>query len=205
MIYPVSSFNSNSRVNSFRGDLPTTTNSPKNETSKKGMTNTEKALVGLGAAAAIVIGGLLVKKHLDSKAVDAAAEQLTKVKDSLPIPKKDMLEKPKEFSKEYLQDIATDWYKKGLVKPGDKICCIPKSQLEAYGKISEDYTKGLKETNTPDNGFMIFVQKADESVDYSTIRYLDPETNTFLKMVNNLKNDKIFIIKNLKIKSSISE
>lgn len=205
MIYPVSSFNSNSRVNSFRGDLPTTTNSPKSETSKKGMTNTEKALVGLGAAAAIVIGGILVKKHLDSKAVDAAAEQLTKVKDSLPIPKKDMLEKPKEFSKEYLQDIATDWYKKGLVKPGDKICCIPKSQLEAYGKISEDYTKGLKEMNMSDNGFMIFVQKADESVDYSTIRYLDPETNTFLKMVNNLKNDKIFIIKNLKIKSSISE
>lgn len=205
MLYPVSSFNSNSRVNSFRGDLSTTTNSPKNETSKKGMTNTEKALVGLGAAAAIVIGGLLVKKHLDSDVSFRSAKQIMKATDSLQVPTKEMLEKPKEFSKSYLEDIIMDWNKKGLLRPGDKVCCAPKSMLEEFGEISKSYNKGLKEMNMSDNGFMIFVQKEDESVDYSTIRYLDPETNTFLKMVNNLKNDKIFIIKNLKIKSSISE
>lgn len=193
MLYPVSSFNHNSSVNSFKGDLLSTTNTSKGETSKKGMTNTEKTLVGLGAAAAIVIGGLLVKKHLDSKSVDTVAEQLTKVKDSLPIPTKNMLEKPKEFSKKYLEDIAKDWYKKGIAKIGDKVCCIPKSQLETYGKISEDYTKGLKEMNMSDNGFMLILQKADERVDFNTVKYLDPETNTYLKMVNALKNNKIYI------------
>ncbi len=194
MLYPVSSFNNKSFVNSFKGDLPTTTNSPKSETSKKDMTNTEKTLIGLGAAAAIVIGGLLVKKHLDSRAVDTGAEQLTKAKNSLQIPTKDMLEKPKEFSKEYLEDIIKDWNKKGLLRPGDKVCCAPKSMLEEFGEISEGYNKGLKEMNMSDNGFMIFIQKVDESVDCSTIKYLDPETNTFLKMINALKSNKIFII-----------
>ncbi len=194
MIYPVSSFNSNSRVNSFRGDLPTTTNSPKNETSKKGMTNTEKALVGLGAAAAIVIGGLLVKKHLDSDVSFRSAKQIMKATDSLQVPTKDMLEKPKEFSKEYLEDIIMDWNKKGLLKPGDKVYCAPKSMLEEFGEISKSYNKGLKEMNMSDNGFMIFLQKADESVDFNTVKYLDPETNTYLKMVNAIKNNKIYII-----------
>lgn len=195
MIHPVLSFNSNSSVNSFKGDLLSTTNSPKNETSKKGMTNTEKALVGLGAAAAIVIGGLLVKKHLDSKAVDSVTEQLAKIKDSLQIPTKDMLEKPKEFSESYLKDIAKDWYKKGILKPGDKVCSIPKSMLEElYGKISEAYAKGVKEMNMSDNGFMMCILKADESIDFSTIKYFEPETNTYLQMVNALKNNKIFII-----------
>ncbi len=193
MIYPVSSFNSNSRVNSFRGDLPTTTNSPKSETSKKGMTNTEKALVGLGAAAAIVIGGILVKKHLDSDVSFRTAKQIMKATDSLQVPTKDMLEKPKEFSKEYLQDIATDWYKKGIVKSGDKVYCAPKSIIEEFGKFSKDYVKGFKEMNMSDNGFMIFVQKADESVDFNTVKYLDPETNTYLKMINAIKNNKVFI------------
>lgn len=193
MLYPVSSFNHHSSVNSFKGDLPSTTNSPKSETSKKGMTNTEKTLIGLGAAAAIVIGGLLVKKHLDSNAVDTVAEQLAKAKDSLPIPKKDMLEKTKEFSKEYLEDIVKDWYKKGIVKTGDKVCCVPKSIMEKFGKFSEDYAKGFKEMNMSDNGFMMFLQKADESVDFNTVKYLDPETNTYLKAVNALKNNKIYI------------
>ena len=89
MIHSVSSLNSNSSVNSFKGNLPSTTNSPVNETSKKGMTNTEKTLVGLGAAAAVVIGGLLVKKHLNSKETDTISKQLTNAKDSLHIPTKD--------------------------------------------------------------------------------------------------------------------
>lgn len=193
MLYPVSSFNHHSSVNSFKGDLPSTTNSPKSETSKKGMTNTEKTLIGLGAAAAIVIGGLLVKKHLDSNAVDTVAEQLTKVKDSLQIPTKDMLEKPKEFSESYLEDIAKDWYKKGIAKTGDKVCCVPKSMIEDFGKISEDYAKGFNEMNMSDNGFMMFLQKADESIDFNTVKYIDPETNTYLKMINALKNNKIYI------------
>lgn len=194
MLYPVSSFNNKSIVNSFKGDLATTTNSPKNETSKKGMTNTEKALVGLGAAAAIVIGGLLVKKHLSAQATDAASEQITKLKDVSLIPTKEMLEKPKKFSKEYLEDIIMDWNKKGLLNPGDKVCCAPKSMLEEFGEISKSYNKGLKEMNMSENGFMIFLQKADESVDFNTVKYLDPETNTYLKMVNAIKNNKIYII-----------
>lgn len=193
MIYPVSSFKSNSRVNSFRGDLSTTTNSSKSETSKKGMTNTEKALVGLGAAAAIVIGGLLVKKHLDSDVSFRSAKQIMKATDSLQVPTKDMLEKPKEFSESYLKDLVEDWYKKGIVKSGDKVYCAPKSIIEVFGKFSKDYVKGFKEMNMSDNGFMIFVQKADESVDFNTVKYLDPETNTYLKMINAIKNNKVYI------------
>ena len=174
------------------------------------MTNTEKTLVGLGAAAAIVIGGLLVKKHLDSDVSYRVAKQIIKATDSLQVPTKDMLEKPKEFSNEYLQDIAKDWYKKGLVKTGDKILCVPKSiiekfgTIEKYGKISENYAKGFKEMNMSDNGFVMFIQKADESLDYSTMKYIDPETNTYLKMVNDLKNNTIFKIK-LKFMSSVEE
>ena len=204
MLYPVSSFNHNSSVNSFKGDLQSTTNSPKSETSKKGMTNTEKALVGLGAAAAIVIGGLLVKKHLDSDVSYRAAKQIIKATDSLQVPTKNMLEKPKEFSESYLEDILKDWYKKGIVKTGDKVYCAPKSIIEEFGKFSEDYVKGFKEMNMSDNGFIMFLQKADEKFDFNTVKYIDPETNTYLKMVNELKNNKIFI-KKLKFISSIEE
>ncbi len=194
MIHSVSSLNSNSSVNSFKGNLPSTTNSPVNETSKKGMTNTEKTLVGLGAAAAVVIGGLLVKKHLNSKETDTISKQLTNAKDSLHIPTKSMLEKPKEFSQEILEKIVDDLYDKGLAKSGDKACCAPKSMLDEFGKMSEAYAKGLKEMNISDNGFMFFIRKADESIDFSTIKYFEPETNTYLQMVNALKNNKIFII-----------
>lgn len=44
--------------------------------SKKGMTNPEKILVGLGAAAALVIGGILVKKHLDSQCVNGLVKSV---------------------------------------------------------------------------------------------------------------------------------
>ena len=66
--------------------------------------------------------------------------------------------------------------------------------LDEFGKMSEAYAKGLKEMNISDNGFMFFIRKADESIDFSTIKYFEPETNTYLQMVNALKNNKIFII-----------
>lgn len=44
--------------------------------SKKGMTNPEKILVGLGAAAALVIGGILVKRHLDSQCVNGLVKSV---------------------------------------------------------------------------------------------------------------------------------
>ena len=58
---------------SFKGETKSEQVAPE---SKKGMTNPEKILVGLGAAAALVIGGILVKRHLDSQCVNGLVKSV---------------------------------------------------------------------------------------------------------------------------------
>ena len=75
MINAISPINVNRNyIPSFRGGeiAPVQTQS----TSKEGMTKTEKTLIGLGAAAAIVIGGILVKRHLDSQRVNGLVKSV---------------------------------------------------------------------------------------------------------------------------------
>lgn len=75
MINAISPINVNRNyIPSFRGGeiAPVQTQS----TSKEGMTKTEKTLIGLGAAAAIVIGGILVKRHLDSQSVNGLVKSV---------------------------------------------------------------------------------------------------------------------------------
>ena len=75
MINAISPINVNRNyIPSFRGCeiAPVQTQS----TSKEGMTKTEKTLIGLGAAAAIVIGGILVKRHLDSQRVNGLVKSV---------------------------------------------------------------------------------------------------------------------------------
>ena len=42
------------------------------------------------------------------------------------------------------------------------------------------------------NGFGITVMKADNNFDFETLRYYDPECITVLKMVDAIKNDRIY-------------
>lgn len=163
---------------------------------KDGMSTSQKTLIGLGAAAALVIGGLMVKRHLDSNSVKNLLKSLNNAANELPIPSKKMLEKPHEFSQDFLEkNIAKKWYKEGKLQGGDEIILAPKSTLEKIFQVLEDkkYITAFKDMNMSNNGFAAFVQKADGSIDLSIFRYFDPETNSNLKMVNALKNDKLYV------------
>ncbi len=61
---------------------------------KKGMSKTTKTMLGLGALAAITVGGLLAKKHIDTKAI------------------KKLIAKPKDFNETYYKDFIDNWVKK---------------------------------------------------------------------------------------------
>lgn len=75
MINAISPINVNRNyIPSFRGAEIAPVQTPRK--SKEGMTKTEKTLIGLGAVAAIVIGGILVKRHLDSQCVNGLVKSV---------------------------------------------------------------------------------------------------------------------------------
>ena len=193
MISAVSSVSMNKNYRtSFQGDPVV---EQQHET-KDGMSTSQKTLIGLGAAAAIIIGGLMVKRHLDSSPLKNLLKFSDNVANELPIPSKKMLEKPQEFSQDFLKkNIAKKWYEEGKLQGGDKIILAPKSTLEKMFQVLEDKKciTAFKDMNMSNDGFAAFVQKADGSLDLSTFRYFDPETNSYLKLVNALKNNKLYV------------
>lgn len=164
---------------SFKGNTgENTLIQPEKIDNKSSIETTNKVLLGLGATAAIVIGGLLVKKHIDSKAAEKVVKEIN-------------VQKVKEFSENNMIDVAKDWYKTGKLKTGDKVVCISsKNFINSAENLGEFQI--LKNMNLSDNSLILSVQKADGSVDGSLFKCFDPEKIVYEKLQNALNAGKVY-------------
>lgn len=152
-----------------------------------GMSDGEKILIGLGATATAVIGGILIKKRIDAKSAEKLAQKAAQA-----------LQKPETFSLDIVRKLADEWNNAGKIADGDEVILMGKSLLDELAKgqksIESGWSKFYKAMNMSENGFAIIVRKADKSVDTSTIKYFDPKTNTELLIVDSIKNNKICVM-----------
>lgn len=179
------------RINqvSFRAnEEPQKKSTPKNSSQKTtGMSDGEKVLVGLGATAAAILGGILIKKHIDANSAEKLTQKAAQA-----------LQKPKTFSFDILRELTREWNKAGKIASGDEIVVMGKSFLDELVTEQKNATsygvKLYKAMNMSENGFAVVVRKADGNVDISTAKYFDPVKNTVLSIVDSIKNKKLAII-----------
>ena len=155
--------------------------------SEKGLSTEGKVFVGLGAAAAAVIGGILVKRRIEAKATEKLAQKAA-----------DLLQKPKEFSYDNLRSYADELFDAKKLSDNDEIILMGKSLLNELAENEKNrksaWTKLFKAMNMSDNGFAVLVRKSDKSLDMSTFKYFDPEKITEPQIVQSLKDGKIVVM-----------
>lgn len=179
------------RINqvSFRAnEKPQKKSTPENSSQKTtGMSDGEKVLVGLGAATAAVLGGILIKRRIDANSAEKLTQKAAQA-----------LQKPETFSFDTVLKLADEWKKAGKIADGDEVVVMGKSLLDELAKeeksVANGWAKFYKAMNMSENGFAVIVRKADKKVDTSTIKYFDPVNNTELKIVDSIKNDKIVVM-----------
>lgn len=157
------------------------------EKADKGLSDSEKKLIGLGALAGITIGGILVKRRLDIKAAEKLAKKA-----------QELLQKPKEFSYDNLRSYAKELNEANKIEAGDEIVLMWKSMLnelaERKSNQQNSWSKLFKAMKMSDNGFALVLRKADKNVDTSTLKYFDPEKITEPLLIQSLRDNKIFIM-----------
>ena len=114
------------------------------EDKKDGMSNTSKTLLGLGAAAAIIAGGILAKKRIDiSKA-------------------KSFIQRPEQFEVKDLLKIADNLSEQGKLLSGDRLCMLPKNTVDKFADTKFSNTKWFnifKNSGMSDNGFVLAIKR----------------------------------------------
>lgn len=144
------------------------------------LTTGEKTMIGLGALAALTIGGILVKRRLDVKAAEKLAKQAS-----------ELLQKPEEFTRNTLESIAAEWDNAGKLADGDKIILMGKTLMDEFAAKDAKWSKLYKAMKMSDNGLMVVLQKADGKIDESTYKYFDPQKITYQLLSDSFKKGKI--------------
>ena len=144
------------------------------------LTTGEKTMIGLGALAALTIGGILVKRRLDVKAAEKLAKRAS-----------ELLQKPEEFTKDTLKSIAAEWNNDGKLAAGDKIILMGKTLMDEFAAKNAKWSKLYKAMKMSDNGLMVVLQKADGKIDESTYKYFDPQKITYQLLSDSFKEGKI--------------
>ena len=125
-------------------------------------------MIGLGALAALTIGGILVKRRLDVKAAEKLAKRAS-----------ELLQKPEEFTKDTLKSIAAEWDNAGKLADGDKIILMGKTLMDEFAAKDAKWSKLYKAMKMSDNGLMVVLQKADGKIDESTYKYFTMTVTLF--------------------------
>lgn len=163
------------------------TSKPEVEKDNGGLSSEQKTLIGLGALAGAVVGGILVKRRIDSKNAAKIIEKAEK-----------LLQKPKEFSYDTLRAIANEWDKAGKIADGDEVLLMGKSIIDELAnkvKNTDKYwTKVYKVMDMPDTGFAVVLKKAGKDVDMSTFTYYAPEKITEPLIEQSIKDGKIVVM-----------
>lgn len=146
------------------------------EGKKEGMSTTTKTLLGLGALAAVGIGGLLLKKRIDLKNIPKKAEQL--------------LQKPENFSQESFREVLKQWGLtdiKLLKNAKGKLRLLKKSELIS-GQWGGNYNELHKAMNMSDNGFALALLREDGKK--TSFKYFDPKEISSPLIKRALQSDK---------------
>lgn len=149
----------------------------------KNMSPERKTLVMFGIGAALIAAGILVKKAFKPKTIVNPAV-------------KDMLETPKEFNKKYVNELIERMKTKSNLKEGDAIYCIPRKIFkDVFGHNTDDMNKICDYLKISENGFVAAPARNTNGIlqinNFSEFKFIDPETNTILAFVNEIKNGKL--------------
>ena len=154
-------------------------NNPNSQKKKEGLSPEQQTLIALGAAAVAVTVGVLVKKHINNKAIEDAAKK--------------MLDKPSLFNEEYVGNYAENLRKAGKLGDDDAILCIPKTSLDKlFADEDGDLKKIYSKINLSENGFVMVPARLQDGIfkpsDFEALKFVDPQANVMLRVVNELKN-----------------
>jgi len=165
---------------SFLGTkFPYINNSHREEKKPKIYNDKSKILLtSLITAAAVTTGVILAAKHIQAKRMMSVGEKI--------------IQKPRIFGEKDVQQIAENWADNGMLDIGDRVAIIPKSVLQNIAKSDKEYANVLKGMKMSDTGFGITIMRAHDNIDFEALRYYDPECITILKMVDAIKNDRIY-------------
>ena len=167
------------KINSVKTKLPNINFSGKKKEEQKTYEDKSKVLMAsLVTAAAVTTGVILALKHMQAKRMMGVGEKI--------------IQKPRIFGEKDIQELAQYWVDEGKLDYGDKVAIVPQSVLKNIAKSDKEYANILKGMKMSDRGFGITVMKSDNNFDFETLRYYDPECITVLKMIDAIKNDRIY-------------
>ncbi len=148
------------------------------------MSDSTKALIGLGVLGSVAAGSLLVNKHYNTKAANEIKELAEK-----------LLKKPETFDLQSVKDIAGGFAKDGLLKSGDSLVFMPKNMLMELVEKSptSKWSKIIKAMNLSDKGFSVVVRSSDKQILNDTMRYFEPQQILFKDMSDAFKNGEMFV------------
>ena len=107
-----------------------------------------------------------------------------------------MLETPKEFNKKYVNELIERMKTKSNLKEGDAIYCIPRKIFkDVFGHNADDMNKICDYLKISENGFVAAPARNTNGIlqinNFSEFKFIEPETNTILAFVNEIKNGKL--------------
>jgi len=99
----------------------------------------------------------------------------------------------KPFSEDTLSVLANMWAQQELIYEGDSLIALPKNQLLQVAKADKNVARDLSQLDLSDSGFAVTVLEETGQINTKAIRYFDPKVITILKLLDNIKNGKIYI------------
>ena len=157
-------------------------------TKNEGMSTTTKALLGLGALAAIIAGGLLLKKRVDANDVKNLAKGGLTSADDLQKSVVNLEELNEKSLKTIVRTCAPD------LKSGDKLHFIPSCK---FGELSEfNNLEGFAHidyTRFPENSFIAFVQRDDKALPPRLFTYANVKESEVSKILEAFANKQIYV------------
>lgn len=159
-------------------------NNTKSSSPKSKMSDSTKAMIGLGALGSIAAGTLLVKRHCDTKAANEIKELAQK-----------MLKKPEKFDLNSIKDIIGGFTKDGILEKGDSLVFMPINMIRelAEKSPSSKWSKIVKAMGLSENAFTVVVRKSDKEILNDTMRYFQPKEILYKDLNDAFKSGEIFV------------
>jgi hypothetical protein len=97
-------------------------------------------------------------------------------------------------TQETIAALANNWSKQDLIYEGDSLIIIPKSHLYEAAKFDKKIAHTLPKTELSDLGFAVSILDEEGRIDTKALQYFDPKVITILKLVNQIRNNKTYIV-----------
>ena len=98
------------------------------------------------------------------------------------------------FTQETINTLADSWSRQDLIYEGDSLIFIPYLHLFDAAQIDKKIAQTLPHVNISQRGFAATIVTDEGIIDTRALQYFDPEVITVLKLVNQIRNNKTFIV-----------